>query len=393
MNSLSIDNPNHKQKDELELVQDALYKAEKSKDYEAFYNFLKTASLPFIPCYEKNAQIVHQECFTTLHKIGELSIPVSVALSMHYYVLASLASYPFSKTSKEYWKREMLLHKIKKERLFIANTGSVRTYTDASGSKSILAEKANGGFIINGEAPFMSLAGIANYLVFTALLPKGNKAVFFVPTATDGIQFQDSAFGDIMTGSFTKAVKFKNLYVDNAHVMTLDATEEVQCEILIYQRSWFQALVPGPYLGAAHRVIMDLKSFSHKKIKNGKKLSESESFISSMGELQMKYKAAYHSCEHAGTSIANFKKGDETSLEKMFHTSVLAKYFSTHFAEEIVTQARFLMGSQFLAPNALTAKIYKEIVFGSLQPMTDQDIKDYFGKAALAQKIQGQFIH
>ncbi|WP_103070274.1 acyl-CoA dehydrogenase family protein [Aquimarina sediminis] len=363
---------------ELERIVKKLIEVEKGKEYEKFYTFIKTTDLPFIPCYEKNTGIVYQECFRILHEIGGMSIPVSVALSMHYYVLASLSCYPFSKKSTQYWKREFLLKKIRNEKLLIANTGSVRTFEGISNKKNIVAQKEKGDYVINGEAPYMSLSGVADYLVFTAELQEDAKAVFFVPAKDSRIEFYDTAFGDTMLGSLTKSVKFRDLQVDSANVIKLDNAIEERCEILVYQRSWFQALVSAPYLGATFRVIKCLKEFSKEKIKNGKRLSESENFLDSLGELMLKYKAACQLCKVAETSISNFQKGNKTSLEKMFEASVLSKYFSTHFSEEIITRVRHLMGSHFLSPNSITDKVYKEIVFGALQPMTDIDIKEYF---------------
>ncbi len=277
----------------------------------------------------------------------------------------------------------MLLKKIEQERLLIANTGSVRTFKDISGNKSIIAQKEEGRYLINGEAPFMSLSGVADYFVFTAALSNGDKAIFFAPLDDDGIEFYNSAFGETMQGSFTKSVKFKNLVVNNDNIIKLTDSEDANCEILVYQRSWFQALIPSSYLGASLRVITLLKEFSKRKIKNGKKLSESDSFLNDIGELMIKYKGALQLCENARNCISGFKKGDKLSLEKMFEASVLSKHFSTHFSEEIITKARHLMGSKFLSPNSLTNKIYKEIVYGILQPMTDIDIKEYFGQSII----------
>ncbi|EZH73281.1 hypothetical protein ATO12_19970 [Aquimarina atlantica] len=378
-----IDHQKVNKKTELDKVCDKLYEVEKTKNYKEFYAFIKTTKLPFIPCHEKNIETVYQECFGVLHKIGKISIPVSVALSMHYYILASLSSFPFSKKSMQYWKREALLKKIEKEQILIANTGSVRTFKEVSGNKGIVAQKERNRYIINGRAPYMSLSGVADYLVFTATLTKGTKAVFFLPANDDKIKFENAAFGDTMKGSFTKSVIFKNLIVSSTNVIKLDNTNEERCELLIYQRSWFQALVPASYLGAAFCVILHLKAFSQKKIKNDKKLCESDHFLNSLGELMIKYKTGYMLCEHAGTTIANFEKGNKASLEKIFETSVGAKYFSTHFSEEIINKARYIMGSEFLSSNSLTNKIYKEIVYGVLQPMTDIDIKEHFGKSLL----------
>ena len=368
------------EKGELEHAYEKLLDVEQSKTYQQFYTFLRTTGLPYIPCLEDDVEVLYQECFETLHRLGEVSIPVSVALSMHYYVLASIATYPFKKTSPQYWKREILLNKIKKERLFIANTGSVRTYDNVLGNKALNAMKEKDNYIVYGEAPFMSLAGIADYLVFTAELSDGGKAVFFVASDNTQIEFTDTAFGDTMRGSFTKSVKFKNLRVPVSNVIKLDSHTKEQSELLIYQRSWFQALVSAPYLGAAQRVIKDVRDFGKGKIKKGKKLSESEYFLDRLGELTLKYKGAKQLCMQAGHSLSKFKRGDKALLEMLFEASVLSKYFATHYAEEIVTKARHLMGTQFLSPCSMTNKIYKEIVFGALQPMTDIDIKAYFSQ-------------
>lgn len=377
--------PKNKKQDfevnELKNMCSLLAEAEISKDYQTFYSALKQSSLPFIPCYEKDLKKAYQDCFEVLHELGKVSVPVSVALSMHYYVLASLAKYPFSKKSKEYWKREMLLQKIKKERLIIANTGSVRTFKDVLGDKNILVKREKDTYYINGEAPYMSLSGIADYMVFTAPLPKGDiaeKAIFFIPANKDAIEFSDSAFGEIMQGSFTKSVRFNHIKISDGNVIMLDNAEDERCEILVYQRSWFQSLVPAPYLGASMRVLEELKIFSDQKIKNGKMLSESDTFQEHIGVLLLKYRTALQLCDNAAQKITDFKKDDKQLLEELFEATVLAKYHSTHYAEEIVTEARHLMGTSFLAPNSITSKIYKEIVFGVLQPMADMDIKKYF---------------
>ncbi|WP_109301259.1 acyl-CoA dehydrogenase family protein [Aquimarina sp. AU474] len=372
-----------KYEDQLEKICNKLREVTETKDYEEFYMLFKASGLPFIPCNEKSIEIVHQECFDILHKIGQISIPVSIALSMHYYILASISCYPFSIKSTQYWKRETLLKKIKHQRLLIANTGSVRTFKNISDNKSILAQKENEHYIINGEASFMSLSEIADYLVFTATLPDHTKTVFFIPSRSNNIEFMDIAFGGTMEGSFTKSVKIKNLKVHCDNAIDLANAEETSSKILIYQRTWFQALIPAPYLGATLSVIHELKKFSKTKIKNNTVLSESETFLISIGELVMKYKVAYQLCKDAGLMISKFKKNDILSLEKAFENSLMSKYISTHYAEEIVTKTRHIMGSKFLAPSSITNKIYKEIVFGVLQPMTDFDIKNYFGQSSM----------
>lgn len=376
MNSTAI--LSHREQDSLKKIYTSLRNAERTKDYQGFYSYLKSTRIPYIPCHERKVGAMYRECFELLHGLGRISIPVSVALSMHYYMVAALAAYPLSKKSTSFWKREMLLAKIRKERLLIANTGSVRTFKDKAGNTGIQVRRDKDGYIIQGKAPFMSLAGVADYVVFSAQLPSSESMVFLVPLNSDQIEFEHTAFGDSMQGSFTKAVKFKNLRVTHANVLSLPDTQATDCEILVYQRTWFQALIPAPYLGATSEVLSCAKTFGGKKVKNGRPLAESESFRERMGELLLKYRAAQQLCEQAGVALDTFRKGDRTSLENAFESSVLAKHFSTHFSEEIVAQVRYLMGSQFLFPGTLTNKVYKEIVFGALQPMSNTDIRDYF---------------
>ncbi len=382
MYSILKNNKQNFEANELQQLSALLAKAETTEDYQKFYEAFKTTRLPFIPCYEKDAKKVYQDCFQILHELSKVSIPVSVALSMHYYVLASMTTYPFSKKSKEYWKREMLLQKIKKEQLIIANTGSVRTFKNVLGDKAILTKREGDTYYINGDASFMSLSGIADYMVFTAPLPEGDmaeKAIFFIPATNDNIEFTESAFGETMQGSFTKSARFNNVKVSDGNVIKLDNSEDERCEILVYQRSWFQGLVPAPYLGATLRVLEVLKTFSEGKIKNGKKLVASESFLENIGELHLNYQTAMQLCNNAAQKLADFKKDDDHLLEQLFEATVLSKYHATHNAEAIVTKVRHLMGTSFLAPDTITNKIYKEIVFGVLQPMADVDIKKYFG--------------
>ncbi|MEM8999278.1 MAG: acyl-CoA dehydrogenase family protein [Bacteroidota bacterium] len=384
MNHITLKNPLIKEKNELKEACDILYGAKNSRDFKEFYTFLRTTQLPFIPCNGKDTENIHESCFKILLGFGEISIPVAIALSMHYYILASIANYPLPKTSKTFWKREILLNKIRKERALIANTGSVRSHRTLGQNSGIWAKKEQGGYLINGQAPFMSLSGIADYLVFTATLNTYKKAVFFAPYSDTEITFEKEVFKDAMLGSFTKSVRFTNLWVDNALAIDLEETIETHkhSELLVYQRAWFQTLASAPYLGGAQRMISHLKEFGRKKIKNGKKLSESERFEGNLGKLILKYRTALQLCKQSGIAISNFKKADKASLKNILESSLLSKFYSTQFAEEIVSETRLILGTHFFT-DPLLDNLGKQVQFGALQPMTNPDIEYYFSKAVL----------
>ena len=381
--SLPKDKDGHP-KEELYQVKELLGKAVTTEDYVDFYTFFRTTSLPFIPCEEKKVGAMHNQCFEVLEELGQLSIPVALALSMHYYVLAAIASYPLAKTSKSFWKRELLLNKIKKEQALIANTGSVRTYGDPSVNHKIWATKATNGYLVNGKAPFMSLSEIADYLVFTATLDQGQQAVFFAPYNKDQIEFGEAIFGKAMLGSFTKSLTFHKLEVAHTSVIGLQegAKGNAENEALVYQRAWFQSLAAAPYLGGALAMIEHLKAFGNQKVKNGEPLSASDHFQKTIGGLIMRYKSAKQLSLQSGATLANFKTAAKADIQQVFEASVLSKYYGTQFAEEIVAQSRQIMGTSFLQAESFGAKISRQITFGAAQPMTNPDIVSYFANVA-----------
>lgn len=110
----------------------------------------------------------------------------------------------------------------------------------------------------------------------------------------------------------------------------MEVSDQSPSELLVYQRSWFQALVSAPYLGAAYRVIQELQRFGRQKIKNGKKLMESDHFVQGLGELTLKYQAAKQLCAQTGHSITRFKRRDKFLLEGLFEASLVSKFFGTH---------------------------------------------------------------
>lgn len=366
---------------ELEKAKTLLSVAKTETDYLDFYRYFKDTSLPYIPCQEKRIRPMHLKCFEVLEELGQVSIPVAVALSMHYYVLATIASYPLAKTSKSFWKRELLLNRLKKEKALIANTGSVRTYDDLSTNAKIRASRVTDGYLVQGKAPFMSLSGIADYLVFTASLAQGKQAIFFAPFTADQIVLGEDIFGDVMQGSFTKSIRFNDLEVPHASVIGLEEESQNTSEnaSLVYQRSWFQSLAAAPYLGGAYAVIQQVKAFGIEKIKNGNTLADSEHFQKTVGGLIMKYKGAKQLSLQSGETLAGFRKTDRTaSLKELFEASVLAKYYGTQFAEEIVTHSRQIIGTSFLQAGSFGAEVSQQILFGTAQPMTNPDIIAYF---------------
>ena len=200
-------------KQELDLAIDALKKAVVHKDYHDFYQGLKKTELLILPCIENDPKTLHQKLFHLLTEVSKVSIPVAVALSMHFYVLASIATFPLSKLDSRFWVRKVILNLIKNNRYLIANTGSVRNYDNTENRYLNHILKENGQYLVNFQAPFMSLSEVADFGVFTADIEQEGKGLFIVDLSKQGISYQDAVFGDEMEGSLTKSVKFENVEV------------------------------------------------------------------------------------------------------------------------------------------------------------------------------------
>ncbi len=64
---------------------------------------------------------------------------------------------------------------------------------------------------------------------------------------------------------------------------------------------------------------------------------------------------------------------------QIFDKSALAKYYGTHFAAEIVTEACSLIKAANLK-NPLIKRVAREIVFGPKHQMADKDMACHFSE-------------
>ncbi|MFK7849234.1 MAG: hypothetical protein AB8G77_28355, partial [Rhodothermales bacterium] len=206
---------------------------ENGGDRIEFFNMFRNSKLSCIPYYFQGAGEQHDLTFKLLYELGGVSIPAAVALAMHLYLLGSIGSYPFENDGVSASARSWFLEQAVKEQWIVAITGSVRTHK-SSDDGGIRADKTTDGYVVNGYAGFMSLYDVADIAVFIAPVSDDLSAIFLVPLKdNDAITGESSPFGELMSFSGTKRIKFENLFVASQNVFVLEENSEVS-DVFLY---------------------------------------------------------------------------------------------------------------------------------------------------------------
>lgn len=351
-------------------------------DVPGFFNYLRQSAAIHVACEERDAHTIYRRSFLLIYELGQCSLPLAVAVTMHMYVLAALATYPLPRLHPFSLGRSRFLSWIGRERIVLANTGGARTYRAREPAK--LTRVAD-GYLLNGAPGIMSLSNVADYALVEALHDgEQRSALCLVPLTRDGSSIQmTAAFSDTMALSGTCSVTFQNCRIPGDKVI-FSSERGWRDTIDIFQRAWFQILAPAAYLGAAHKTLKDAVAFStRQQMKNGEKLSGLDGFRAELGRLAATHEIATGICDHAAAAVMAFDPGDDASIRAATEASMLAKYHASHAAEEVVLALRRYLGMEMIR-NARMSRVMKEIQYGRLHPATDFDIERYFGAKMLA---------
>lgn len=83
----------------------------------------------------------------------------------------------------------------------------------------LLAEKTNNGFRLNGQAPWVTGAAAANWVVVGASLEDGQQILCTVPTELNGVRVAEAADLVALSASQTGAVEFRDCEIDRNYVI------------------------------------------------------------------------------------------------------------------------------------------------------------------------------
>jgi alkylation response protein AidB-like acyl-CoA dehydrogenase len=178
-------------------------------------------------------------------------LPLGIAVVMHLYPLCTLRCVSLPWWSTANWRRALLLRAIDQRSLILANAGSER----AAGAHSpVTVRRAPGGVLVSGTFDYMSLAHVADVVLFSSPLAGSSNTMFCAADLRGtSVRVGPSKFGGSMQLSDTCSVAFDDHCVPTHRCIEIADDAALNC-VEQYQRSWFQLLLGESYLARIERL-------------------------------------------------------------------------------------------------------------------------------------------
>jgi alkylation response protein AidB-like acyl-CoA dehydrogenase len=354
---------------ELAQVVAALEEGVAHRDLSGFYQTLRATHLPsIVELYTRDPRGLSRACFNILHSIGSISPAAGVAIENHYYVLATLTTLPIRNNPELAARRQSLLQKVVQERLLLANT-SFRVHEDKVAAYGAQARRDGDGYRVSGAGAFMSLAREGDLLFFVVAIDGTEPAYFLTPLRNNpGIEVGPLLFPDAMVDSDTRRVAMHDHYLSIDDLLVKGRNEETS-KLTNLQFAWHQALIPAVFLGAAARAIEEARKFLRAvKAPNGLPLAELDGMLTDVGRMAIRYRSACCIVHQAGELLETLARRNPkpSEIADAVELAGAAKRTAAQTAEEIVTEARRIIGPRVFTGGHPLERISAEVAFAPL---------------------------
>lgn len=348
----------------------------------AFYDGARASIIPYLPCYlDKQVDELYARSFDAFYIFGRASVPLTVALTMHQYNLAALATMPVPQEPEFERRRKILVDTIRKYRSLLAiSSFGENIKNKEAGTKQVHIEiSPDGQIICRGRKPFQSMASEADLLLFSGLVADSTNMGMFWTTIKDqpNLEVGPSLFKGGMELADTRPIEFKGLVLKQRSILSL--TDALTDHISFYATAWFEALIAAAYLGGASRALEEVRKFAHSVHLNDETpLAEVDGFVVECGRLHIALKTALSQartfgwgaqryCEAMQRGGASVEELDGVGNDIMDCASAI-KYHATKTACEIVDKCRALIGTRSMATNHPVRTLTEQVIFGPLHP-------------------------
>jgi hypothetical protein len=195
--------------------------------------------------------MVFKSAAPTARLLGANCLPLGIAVAMHLYPLCALQCVPLPLLSVARFQRAMLLRTIRNRSLILANAGSERT---GQAQHSVVARQETDGIRLDGTFDYMSLATVADLVLFKAPLANTRDTVLCAADLrADSVRIGGWRFPGTMRLSDTSSVTFVDHRVPRGRYAVVSNDETLQCTS-DYQRCWFHLFLAEVYLARLHRL-------------------------------------------------------------------------------------------------------------------------------------------
>jgi len=181
-------------------------------------------------------------------------LPLGLALVMHLYPLCVLRCVSLPWFSQAGMRRARLLHSIDSGALLLANAGSERA---AGAHPPVTVTRTRAGVRVDGTYDYVSLANVADIVLFSAPLSGSTSAVFCAADLRSAsVRIGNPRFSGSMRLSDTCSVTFVNHHVPAERTLVVPSEAAYNC-MAQYQRSWFHLLLGESYVARIERLHLE----------------------------------------------------------------------------------------------------------------------------------------
>lgn len=224
------------------------------------------------------ASAVFESAARTARSLAADCLPLGIGVAMHLYPLCALQCMPLPLLSFASFQRAILLRTIRNRSLILANAGGERT---RGACHSLIAHRDAEGIRLDGTFDYMSLATVADIVLFKVPLANTNRTVLCAADlrVVDSVQHISVnigpwSFSGNMRLSDTSSVTFAGHRVPHGRYL-LVADDAALRTTSDYQRCWFHLFLGDLYLARLERLhlawslprslelIMSLSELSH----------------------------------------------------------------------------------------------------------------------------------
>jgi hypothetical protein len=209
------------------------------------------ARLPLYPIAGRRASVVFEAAAHTVRTLAAGCLPLGIAVAMHLYPLCVLQCMPLPLLSFARFQRAMLLRMIRNRALVLANAGGERT---RGAEHSPVARPDADGIRVDGTFDYMSLASVADLVLFKARLADGNGTVLCAADLHGpSVRIGEWAFSGSMRLSDTSPVSFDGHRIPQGRYVVVADGDLLRCTS-DYQRCWFHLFLAELYLARLERL-------------------------------------------------------------------------------------------------------------------------------------------
>lgn len=218
--------------------------------YRAGFERLRSR-VDMYPVAGRSASATFESAARTARILAAGCLPLGIAVAMHLYPLCVLQCIPLPLLSFARFQRAMLLRTIRNRALILANAGSDRA---RGAGHSLVATPDAEGIRIDGTFEYMSLATVADVVLFKARLSNGEGMVLCAADLRAGsVSIGAWRFSGSMRLSDTSPVTFARHRVPHGRYVLAADDETLRCTS-DYQRSWFHLFLAEVHLARLERL-------------------------------------------------------------------------------------------------------------------------------------------